>query len=201
MVSPDSLFSLQSTWIRNSILRAIRLSKNKADVHKIPSNFVYANPTIQKLGDYFWRLLSGSHDVSEQNHTAHIQTRCLEMESLITKYTADIPTPRWKVTSDKRHVETIVLTGSTGRLGCYLLKQMVEREDIIKVFALNRPSASGVSAETRQNEALKTWNVSLDSSTLKKVVFLDYDPSKYRLGLTEDTYSTVSFFPWNVFHC
>lgn len=186
-----SVLSLQTTWIRNSLLRAIRLSKNKANVHQIPSNFVYAHPSIQELGGYFWKVLTDNHDTSEESHATQIETRRLEMESLVTRYTAEISTPKWKTSLEPRREETILLTGSTGRLGCYVLKQLAENESIVKVYALNRASVLGLSAESKQKEALKLWGTSLDSDALKKIVYLEYDPSKDKLGLTEDTYSKV----------
>ncbi|XP_006463297.1 hypothetical protein AGABI2DRAFT_120116 [Agaricus bisporus var. bisporus H97] len=197
--------SLQTTWIRNSLLRAIRLSKNKANVHQIPPNFVYAHPSIQELGGYFWKVLTDNHDTSEESHATQIETRRLEMESLVTRYTAEISTPKWKTSLEPRREETILLTGSTGRLGCYVLKQLAENESIVKVYALNRASVLGLSAEYKQKEALKLWGTSLDSDALKKIVYLEYDPSKDKLGLTEDTYSklqnsvtTIVYNGWRV---
>jgi thioester reductase-like protein len=110
------------------------------------------------------------------------------MESLVNKYTAEIPAPKWETSSESRREEAILLTGSTGRLGCYILNQLTEKENVVKIYALNRPSAIGLSAETRQKDALRTWGLSVNS---EKIVFLEYDPSKDKLGLTDDIYSTV----------
>jgi hypothetical protein len=173
------------------MLHAIRSSENQADIHQTPLNFVYTHPSIQKLGDYFWRVLSATPDVSEQNRANHIERRCLEMESLVTKYTAEIPMPQWKVSPESRREETVLLTGSTGRLGCYVLQRLTEREDIVKVYALNRSNALNLSPGARQTEALRTWGITLDSNALEKIVFLEYDPSKEKLGLTDDNYSMV----------
>jgi hypothetical protein len=156
-------------------------------------------PSIQRLGDYFWRVLTGSHDVCQQNHATHVETRCLEMESLVTKYTTEVPTPKWKTSSELPLEETVLLTGSTGRLGCHILMQLAEKVGIAKIYALNRPSALGLSSEVRQREALKTWGISVNPNAWKKIVFLEYDPSKDKLGLTEHIYSTVRSFPRRCF--
>lgn len=174
------------------MLRSIRSSKNKADIHQIPLNFVYAHPSIQKLGDYFWGVLSGTLDVEEHNRAAHVETRCLEMESLVNKYTAEIPTPKWNTSPESRRKETILLTGSTGRLGCYVLKQLAENEGITRIYALNRPSALGPS-EARQKSAFKTWGISVNLDALEKIVFLECTLSKDKLGLTQDMYLRVRF--------
>jgi hypothetical protein len=151
-------------------------------------------PTIQRLGEYFWRVLTGTHDVGEQNHAADVETRCLEMESLVTKYTTEVPTPGWKSSVELPLKETILLTGSTGRLGSHILKQLAEKVDTAKIYALNRPSASGLSSEVRQKGALESWGISVNQDAWEKIVFVEYDPSRDRLGLTEDAYSTVRFF-------
>ncbi|KAF7761593.1 hypothetical protein Agabi119p4_9585 [Agaricus bisporus var. burnettii] len=191
--------SLQATWIRNSMLRSIRSSKNKADIHQIPLNFVYAHPSIQKLGDYFWGVLSGTLDVEEHNRAAHVETRCLEMESLVNKYTAEIPTPKWNTSPESRRKETILLTGSTGRLSCYVLKQLAENEGITRIYALNRPSALGPS-EARQKSAFKTWGISVNLDALEKIVFLECTLSKDKLGLTQDMYLRLQSTVTTIIH-
>ncbi|KXN87847.1 L-aminoadipate-semialdehyde dehydrogenase large subunit, partial [Leucoagaricus sp. SymC.cos] len=153
--------SLQATWIRNSLLRAIWSSKNKANIHRVPSNFVYAHPSIQQLGDYFWMILTGIANMHEQNRAAQIETRCLQMQSLVAKNTAEIPTPAWTTPPASIDSATVLLTGSTGRLGCHILKQLIKHPDIVKVC----------------------WGIDL-TSAFEKVVFLDYDISKERLVTT-----------------
>jgi len=180
------------------MLHAIRSSRNQAEIHQIPLNFVYKHPSIQKLGDYFWRVLSATPDVSEQDRANQIERRCLEMESLVTKYAASIPMPQWQVLPGSRREETILLTGSTGRFGCYILGQLAERDDIVKIYALNRSNALNISPEARQTEAMKTWGLSLNSDAVDKIVFLEYDPSEEKLGLTEDDHSMVKRFSCDI---
>ncbi|KAJ3572833.1 hypothetical protein NP233_g2821 [Leucocoprinus birnbaumii] len=192
--------SLQATWIRNSLLRAIRSSKNKANIHRIPLSFVYSNPTIQQLGDYFWMLLTGTADVDGQDHAAQLEARCLQMESLVTKYTSDLPTPAWKTSVESTSEEVVILTGSTGRFGCHILKQLIDRSDVLKVYALNRPSASGNTSEERQQEAFARWGIDLTSGIWEKVVFLEYDTGKDKLGLDNDSYQTLQRTVTTIIH-
>ncbi|KAJ6630175.1 hypothetical protein B0H10DRAFT_1939389 [Mycena sp. CBHHK59/15] len=51
--------SLQATWIRNSILQALRTS-TKVDVRPIPHYFIYSYPTLRLLADFLTHLTSGS---------------------------------------------------------------------------------------------------------------------------------------------
>ncbi|KXN82193.1 Polyketide synthase HetM [Leucoagaricus sp. SymC.cos] len=191
--------SLQATWIKNSLLRAVRSSKNKANVHCIPLNFVYAHPSIQQLGDYFWMVLTGTASMNEQSRAAQIETRCLQMQSLVTKNTVEIPTPAWTASPASVDPEIVLLTGSTGRLGCHILKQLMERPDVLKVYALNRPSVTGQTREQRQQEACSRWGIDLQSN-FEKVVFLDYDTSKERLGLTDGDYRCLQTTVTTIIH-
>jgi hypothetical protein len=191
LVPTDESFSLQATWIRNALLRAIRSSKNKANVHYIPLNFVYRHPTIQELGDYFWMLLTGVANASQLDRAAELETACLQMQSLVTKYTTDIPTPAWVSSVKKSAEEIVILTGSTGRLGCHLLKLLIERSDVAKVYALNRRSPAGKTAGERQQDAFMLMGIDLKPDALQKVVFLSYDTSKDKLGLEDCHYRNV----------
>lgn len=192
--------SLQATWIRNSLLRAIRSSKNKANIHGIPLGFVYTHPTIQQLGDYFWMLLTGTANVDEEDRAAQLESRCLQMESLVTKHTSNIPAPTWTTTSESHTEEIVILTGSTGRFGCHILRQLIDRSDVFKIYALNRPSPSGQTMEERQREVFSHWGIDLLPTGLMKVIFLEYDPSRDRLGLTSDWYHTLQDTVTTIIH-
>lgn len=150
------------------MLRSIRSSNNNANLHKIPLNLVYSHPSIQKLGEYLWGVLSGGLDVEKHARAIQIETRSLEMESLVNKYTAEVPPPNWETAQESCRQEAVLLTGSTGRLGCYILKQLAETEGVVKIYALNRPSATNLSAETRQKDALGTWELRINAMALDK---------------------------------
>ncbi|XP_006456444.1 hypothetical protein AGABI2DRAFT_211390 [Agaricus bisporus var. bisporus H97] len=191
--------SLQATWIRNSILHAIRSSKNNANIHKVPLNIVYAHPSILALGNRFWQVISGTEVSGDRDQATRMKTRCTEMESLVAKYTTAIPMPTWRILSEPCREETVLLTGSTGRLGCYILKQLTDREDILKVYALNR-SVLGLSSQERQREALKIWDLNINPEAFQKIVFLEYSPSENKLGLPEDAYLELQATVTTIIH-
>ena len=53
--------SLQATYIRNTVLHALRQSSRVA-LHALPANFVYDNPTIAALTAFILRLFSAGAD-------------------------------------------------------------------------------------------------------------------------------------------
>ena len=80
---------------------------------------------------------------------------------------------------------TVVLTGSTGSLGSYLLDYLLASPRVSKVICLNR----GHNSEERQ----KTVNISrgLISEWDGKATFLGIELGKPRLGLDEDGYNML----------
>ena len=88
--------------------------------------------------------------------------------------------------------EVVLVTGTTGRLGCHLLSQLLERPEVVRVYALNRESSGSVEAlEKRSREAFKQW--CLDESLLSggRVSFHAVDLAKPEFGLNRALYDEV----------
>lgn len=180
--------SLQATWIRNTILHAVRTT-TKVSTHDVPGNFVYLHPTIAGLSAFLHGLVSGK----SIDKDAERAERLAQMKALVEKYSAKWPSPRWEasVTAPAAE-ETVLVTGSTGRVGSHLLAQLVQKPEVTHVYALNRePTGEAAKLEARQREALKTWG--LDPALLDggKVTFLPVDLAKPSFGLDEMIYGEV----------
>lgn len=100
---------------------------------------------------------------------------------------------------------TILLTGSTGSLGCYLLVALLAQPDVKKVICLNR----GVDAKARQVKALESRRLPplpLQSAqnghqaSSDRVVFLQGELDKERLGLSHDDYALVARETTTILH-
>ncbi len=179
--------SLQATWIRNTILHAVRTT-TKVSTHDVPGNFVYLHPTIAGLSIFLHGLVSGK----SIDKDAERAERLAQMQALVEKYSAKWPSPRWEASAAPTVGETVLVTGSTGRVGSHLLAQLVQKPEVMHVYALNRePSGEAAKLEVRQREALKTWG--LDPALLNggKVTFLPADLAKLSFGLDEKTYGEV----------
>ena len=135
------------------------------------------------------RLISGG----ALDPVAERAARISEMRALLDKYAADLPTPNWKPATAGGEGGTVLITGSTGRLGSHLLSLLLQRGDVRRVYALNR----GENGRERQLEAFGMWK--LDTGLLKddKVVFYAMDTTKKDLGLGKEVYEEVrsSRFP------
>lgn len=188
--------SLQATWIRNTLIHALR-GVSTVNTHDIPSNFVYAYPSIRALSTFLSRLISGetAHAGADAERAAAIA----RMRALLDKYSAGLERhfpeklANGHVHGARAGAETVILTGTTGRLGTHLLAQLLARDDVAKVYALNRePTGSVQALEARQKAAFEQWGLDGSLLTSGKVTLHVVDLAKTNLGLSGEVYEQVS---------
>jgi len=100
-----------------------------------------------------------------------------------------------------RHNESdhvVVLTGSTGGLGSYLLASLLQREDVSVVYAFNRPSRGSTSSiQRRQQSSFEDRGFDVNLLQSEKLAYVETDTSQDNLGLDKELYQKValsSFF-------
>lgn len=130
----------------------------------ITPRIVYASPTASKLAKALHDLTEKGNETYESLEKARIS----KMEEMLAKYS------KGKL--------TVVLTGSTGSLGSYLLDCLLSSPRVARVVCLNR----GTHGEERQ----RTVNTSrgLISDWGDRVSFMTTELGKPRLGLKQDEY-------------
>ncbi|KAH7310811.1 NRPS-like enzyme [Stachybotrys elegans] len=137
---------------------------------------VYKNPTVEELAAI---LLERQAPVSNNG----------PMASLLSTYTGllkEIPVSKPREYTPDAPVD-VLLTGSTGYIGTYLLDTLLRRPSIGIVFCLNRGSDGGRAAQTRRFKAS-----GLDTQHFEgRVSFLHADLSHPKLGLADDTYEEL----------
>lgn len=143
--------SLQSIWIRNSIVHALRSS----GIVLLPaalSNVVYENPTVASLASRVSRV---ALDVTAGQAP---ETKAADLTVILDRYTSHFPR-HVPTSSSANHGSTgdvVLVTGTTGSLGAAVLAKLIRDPVVTKVYALNRPSGSGVDLFERQRVALKS---------------------------------------------
>lgn len=153
------LDSLQATYVRNSILSALR-SAQIADVSRIAPNVVFEHPTIASLSKFLTNVASApatANGVPDGTTSTDVPaTHIAAMQEAIERYTKELPVhkPDDAYAVPKADEQVVILTGSTGGLGSHLLAQLVQKSTVKKVYALNRKSAKA-SLEQRQLDVLK----------------------------------------------
>ena len=195
-----SISSLQATKIRNSLLQALRETpqlSQAVDWRTIPHNFVYTHPSILSLGDFVVSLclIEGNDRTVKE---AEGESKIRQMESLVSKYTANLPKHQPSKTANsaiwmQEAGEVILLTGTTGRLGCYLLAQLITTPSVTYIFALNRPSSRSGLRE-RQRDAFVEWGLDLELLSSPKLQLLEMNMGQPFLGLKQLVFEKVGFF-------
>ena len=179
----DSLQALNLTKEINGLLRS---SRNSSHASSVTTAIVYKNPTLRKLTrclhDYLGRDVNGEPDGSEVDEDAKE-----EMQALISQLSEHLETTTRSPTSlrTKDSIQ-ILLTGSTGSMGCYLLSSLVRTSEVDHIYCLNRSST----AETAQREAMKTRGLQSDWDP-GRVTFIHADLSRTRLGLGVKSYQSL----------
>ena len=176
--------SLQVIWTTRDLKAG--LEGAGVNIDGIAPSIVYINPTVSKLAS---AIRSLTHESKEFRETEE-KDRAQQIEAMIEKYsplaTQRTQTTRHQTNGNIRKGRTVVLTGSTGGLGSYLLQTLLDSKFVSRVYCLNR----AVDSEQRQIQVnglrgLRTqWDI-------ERVVFLTSDFTKEKLGLEHATFQEI----------
>ncbi|MCJ1245408.1 hypothetical protein MMC30_002612 [Trapelia coarctata] len=177
----DNIFTLGMDSLQALLL--VRRLRQGLAIPSIALSTVYANPTVRTLAAAVLRY-SEKHKTSQ---TSDEQARHDLKSQILQQYQASIdriPTP--PKTPKKRQDHVVVLTGSTGALGSYILHALLAIPAVSHVYCLNRAS-DGLSLQIERNKA-RGLPLHLD---VARVTFIKADLSQTRLGLDSETYSIL----------
>ncbi|RYC63917.1 hypothetical protein CHU98_g2299 [Xylaria longipes] len=147
---------------------------------ELQPRIVYNNPTPHRLAKYILdTVIHKGTKIDEDREGNEREASKLLYERYTQKLVKGKPgRPN---ASDKD--QTVLLTGSTGALGSYLLDQLVRNPAVARVVCLNRAEDGGVE---RQAKAMKERDLEQDYS--HKTEFHHADLSRADLGLPKDVY-------------
>ncbi|KAI1097600.1 male sterility protein-domain-containing protein [Jackrogersella minutella] len=164
--------------------RLLRASLEAAGQHvDVPVRLIYSNPTLRRLATSIYSMAQDAVRFVREDYNNETQT----METFWRKYTKDLPKAREGRQDPLCEGQTVILTGSTGNLGSYILSVLAKDPAVGRVICLNRADDGG---KRRQPEAMeqrgltKTWIES-------KCTFLHADTAQGDFGLGEKTYSKL----------
>lgn len=164
--------SLQATWIRNTLLRALQDSA-EFDIRQTTDNFVYTYPSIAQLAKFLASVAQGKHVAVGSGSPVDA------MQAMVDKYSKNfVVTPEKK--SDKVTQRVVVITGTTGALGSHILASLVLDENVQHIYAVNRPGDASV--DERQQRAFARHGIDVG---MEKVTMLEADLSTKSQVLTE----------------
>ncbi|OBS29631.1 hypothetical protein FPOA_03570 [Fusarium poae] len=170
----DSLQIMTATKILKAALR----SANVETTAFVPQ-VVYRYPTAQKLSRHILSIRDGSVD-----HDS-VAKEIAETERLVIKYTENLPASKANRTSPEENNQTILLTGTTGSLGAYMLDTLCRVPTVKTIIALNRADDGGASRQPSINESRGL------TQDFSKVEFLHADLDLPDLGLGKSKYDNL----------
>ncbi|KAI1277788.1 hypothetical protein F5Y07DRAFT_73654 [Xylaria sp. FL0933] len=169
----DNLFSVGfDSLLVFQILGTLRTAAERSKINvTLAPTLIYGNPTLEKLSQAFYDALY-SEATGEDPATATFKLA----EDMVAKYTRDLPIDG----------ETVIVTGTTGSLGTYLLDTLIRNPTVKRVYCFNRSA----DAEERQRAGFKTKGLT-EIWPAKKVQFLTADLSKPDFGLGQGKYDVL----------
>ncbi|KAI1097411.1 acetyl-CoA synthetase-like protein [Jackrogersella minutella] len=117
-----------------------------------------------------------------------------EMQTLFEKYTTNLPRRRLPTARPSTHRMTVLLTGSTGSLGSYLLDTLHHDDNVLHIVCLNRsPNAAEKHRQTGLYRGLSPLSTA-------KVEYLEADLSRIHFGLEDSVYERLVQTVTHVIH-
>lgn len=168
-----------SRWLRTGLNAA----GHAADTSSLGPRAIYNNSTPRRLAQYIINNVVRREGVAgpedEERHEIEV------MEDLYKRYTPDLSNMSGRPHPSIEN-RTIILTGSTGTLGSYLLDQLVRDTNIKMVVCLNRAKDGGIEQQTKSMK-----DRALADSYSNKAKFYQVDLSQYNFGLHGNVYARL----------
>ncbi|KAJ5678651.1 acetyl-CoA synthetase-like protein [Penicillium macrosclerotiorum] len=172
----DSLMTIQ---VARALQKGLQQRQTEVRPDAVTSQKVYAHPTIRRLAQFLHKIAEGKlhEEVSREE----------KIRMLVEKYTADLPNQQNCWQNGPEAPSVVILTGSTGSLGTYLLHDLLKIPSVSKVYCLNRSDA-----ENRQKKSLDEKGLLGDlENWTHKVEFLQASFGEPRFGLVHEKYQEL----------
>ncbi|KAF7876845.1 uncharacterized protein EAF02_008065 [Botrytis sinoallii] len=172
-------------------LQALMFIRNLKQVFNLPKlvvNDIYLNPTLISLARTLQYSLKQEEDVSPPLIAE--ETRVKNIEYLLAEYCNLIdtihPLKNSPISLPAIKSGGILLTGSTGGLGSYILQNLLTTATTVHIYCLNR-STDSKSLQIERNRIRDLLTEFPDD----RVTFLSADLSKSKLGLGHEVYNSL----------
>ncbi|RCI06324.1 hypothetical protein CU098_001493, partial [Rhizopus stolonifer] len=179
------LNSLTSIQLRNKIAERF---------DNVPQNFLFQNPSISLMREAL--LNDKEQDMSEQTEKRYQQTQDLTM-TYIKRAKADFSVARNEY--DEKKEKVILLTGATGSLGSFMLRDLLKDTSVKKVYCCIR----GKKEQLRQRllDAFKSRSLDISLLDTDRVEVLPMKFSEPFLGFGQEIYDQLRNEVTIVQHC
>jgi Male sterility protein/Phosphopantetheine attachment site len=192
--------SLQASRLRLSLLTRLRATPNlPSPVEDLQSDFCFENSSVQKLHHALTQLMAGTEVDPRAGHSKELK-RIAAMEEMVEKYRQMLLQMSYlafhaRISRSRRQLtdrgSVVLLTGSTGSLGCFLLARLANDSAVSKVICLNRPPSGSADIHQRQMDLMIKRGISMSTKAWRKVVLYGADMGREDFGLGDEEFDEV----------
>lgn len=176
----DSLGVMNAAKLLRSGLKE---SGHEVDGKAMAPRVIYTNSTPRRLAAHIFNKVLKGQTVAQSEDEQQQEA----MRDIHKKYTQNLIKAKPGRSDPRNENQVVILTGSTGMLGSYLLDMMGRNPRVAKVVCLNRAADGG-----RAQQAKALADRGLDVSLLDtKAEFHHADLSRPDLGLGADVYARL----------
>lgn len=176
----------------NIIRAGLKQAGHEVDTHTFATRLIYQNATPRRLAGYIMNNIIRGQGATLSEDEQQQQA----MRSIWKKYTSDLTKAEPNRPDPATQNQTVILTGSTGMLGSYLLNFMAHDSRVAKIICLNRAADGG-----RAQQAKACAERGLDASPLEtKAEFFHADLSQPKFGLSDEVYARLQAEADRVIH-
>ncbi|PYI07034.1 acetyl-CoA synthetase-like protein [Aspergillus sclerotiicarbonarius CBS 121057] len=160
-------------------ITATRTFRRGLDFPEFSPNLIYLHPSVAELTEAVLRIQHHQQASAEATKQAQLQQRA----QLLQEFSAQIRSSG-KVSPRASQSQTVILTGSTGNLGTYILDTLLKTPSVTHVHCLNRKD----DAADVQRQKIEAYSLNLD---LSRVSFWTADLARPELGLGSEVLETL----------
>ena len=154
------LDSLQASHVQHTILNQLKNSGVEGPL--LEKDFCFVYPSVDKMAEALlsqFRLAGEEVVDEEEGRLRGMKEMVKQYQGVLCSYASLLPMSKNradKLSPPPQSSSSIVLlTGSTGNLGCFLLAQLAKDPGVSKVICLNRPCSGSESIHQRQKDTLE----------------------------------------------
>jgi thioester reductase-like protein len=161
-----------------ALSKALTVAYSETRDDQILPQVIYQHPTVNTLAKYLCR------DSNDDSALGSDISREDTMANIIEEYTKGLQPPTHQAKPLESKNRTIILTGSTGSLGNYILQDLIASPDVSKIYCMNRSSG----AADRNRKSFEERRATPDFA---KVTFLQTDFAKDNFNLPQEIYDEL----------
>lgn len=147
------------------------------------ASVIYSNPTLNQLAHSLFNM-AGELRLKDNEQQVE-DDRVESMHAILSKHAAALPVVKDRRPAIRADGRVVLLTGSTGSLGSYILNELQADSDVKSVICLDR------SSDAAQKHTQTGPKRGLDSIDPRRVKFLQTDLASPRFGLTTEVYDSL----------